>query len=95
MAWDIPSAVVFRAVAKPGLMLMAAPDLAKCSGGLAILVGLFSMNPILGMWAFFPAHAVAIWLTYRDRYFVEVVKARFRCRRTRNLGTATGHRYVA
>jgi type IV secretory pathway TrbD component len=95
MAGEIPTAIVFRAVAKPGVMLMAAPDLAKMSGGLAIMVGLFSMNPILGMWAFFPAHAVAVWLTYRDRYFVEVMRARFRCHRTRNLRRAEGHRYVA
>lgn len=60
MAGDVPSAVVFRAVAKPGLMLMAVPDLAKCSAGLAVMIGLLSMNPILGMWAFFPVHVIAV-----------------------------------
>ena len=92
---EIPSAIVLRAVSKPGLLLMAAPDLTKVSGGLALLVSLFTLNPIFGMWAFFPAHLLAMWLTYRDRYTVEVMKARVRCRATRNLGGRSGHRYVA
>ena len=92
---EIPSAVVLRAVSRPGLLLMAAPDLTKVSGGMAILVALFTLNPIFGMWAFFPAHVIAMWLTYRDRYTVDVMKARFRCRATRNLGVRLGHRYVA
>jgi Type IV secretory pathway, VirB3-like protein len=93
-AIEIPSAIVLRGVARPGLLLMAAPNLTKLSGGVALLVALFTLNPILGMWAFFPAHLVAIWLTYRDRYIVEVLRARMRCRPTRNLGGRPGHRYV-
>ena len=92
---EIPSAAVLRGVAKPGLMLMASPDLTKVSAGVAVLIALFTLNPILGMWAFFPAHLVAIALTYRDRYLVEVIKAKYRCRATRNLGGGHGHRYVA
>lgn len=92
---ELPSAIVLRAVSKPGLLLMAAPDLTKVSGGVALLVSLFTLNPIFGMWAFFPAHLLAMWLTYRDRYTVEVMKARFRCRATRNLCRRSGHRYVA
>jgi hypothetical protein len=91
---EIPNAVVLRGVARPGLLLMAASDLTKLSGGVALLVGLFSLNPIFGVWAFFPAHLLAMWLTYRDRYVVEVMKARFRCRPTRNLTGGSGHRYV-
>lgn len=92
---EIPSAAVLRGVARPGLLLMAAPDLTKVSGGIALMVALFTLNPIFGVWAFFPAHLVAVWLTYRDRYVVEVMKARARCRATRNLGRSLGHRYVA
>jgi type IV secretory pathway TrbD component len=91
---EIPSAAVLRAVSKPGLLLMAVPDLTKVSAGVAVLVGLFTLNPIAGMFAFFPAHLVAMWLTYRDRYVVEVMKAKVRCKATRNLGGRLGHRYV-
>jgi hypothetical protein len=90
----IPSATVLRAVSKPGLLLMAAPDLTKVSAGVALLVGLLTLNPIFGIWAFFPAHLVAIALTYRDRYVAEAMKAKVRCARTRNLGGRLGHRYV-
>src|SRR6185437_14550475 len=71
---EVPSAAVLRAVAKPGLLLIAAPDLTKISAGLAVLVGLFTLNPVAGIFAFFPAHLVAVVLTYRDRYVVEVMK---------------------
>jgi hypothetical protein len=91
---EIPGAVVLRGVARPALLLMAAPDLTKFSGSVALLVGLFTLNPIFGIWAFFPAHLVAMWLTYRDRYVVDVMKARFRCGPTRNLAGGSGHRYV-
>ena len=90
----MPSAAVLRAVARPGQLLMAATDLTKVSAGLAVLVGLLTLNPVAGIFAFFPAHLVAVALTYRDRYVVEVMKARFRCRTTRNLGARAGHRYV-
>src|SRR6185437_2405956 len=91
---EVPSAAVLRAVARPGLLLMAAPDLTKISAGLAVLVGLFTLNPVAGIFAFFPAHLVAVVLTYRDRYVVEVMKARFRCRATCNPRAGPGHRYV-
>lgn len=74
---------------------MAVPDLTKISGGAAILTGLLLGSPIWMVWAFLALHPIAIYLTYRDRYCVDVWKAKFRCRGTRNLRVAHGHRYVA
>ena len=95
MSTRIPSAVVLRAVAKPPLLLGAAPDLAKVSAGVTVLIWLFTLNGVFAMFAFLGLHAAAIWLTYRDRYVVETFKARMRCKRTRNLVRRTGNRYVA
>lgn len=92
---EIPTGTVLRAVAKPQLLLGAVPDLTKVAGGIGIFTWLFTLNGVAAIFAFFIAQGIAVWLTYRDRYCVEVLRARVRCRRTRNLVPRRGHRYVA
>jgi type IV secretory pathway TrbD component len=92
---DVPSAVVLRAVARPGVLLFATRDLTFLAGGAALLIAILTSDPILVIYCFIPFQAVAIWQTSRDRYFVEIFKARFRCKGTRNLRKSIGHRYVA
>jgi len=92
---EVPSAVVLRAISRPGVLLFATRDLTFLAGGSAILIASILADPILVIWLFIPFQVLAIWQTLRDRYFVEVFKARFRCRNTRNLSRSIGHRYVA
>jgi hypothetical protein len=95
MSNTIPTAVVLRAVAKPPLLLGAAPDLTKLAGGVGIFTWLATLDGILAVFIFGAAQGAAMWLSYRDRYCVDVLRARFRCKRTRNLITRHGNRYVA
>jgi hypothetical protein len=92
---DVPSAIVLRAAARPGVLLFATRDLTFLAGGAAILIATLTSDPILVIYCFLPFQALAIWQTSRDRYFVEIFKARFRCKSTRNLQKSIGHRYVA
>ena len=92
---DIPSATVLRAVAKPPLLLAAVPDLTKVAGGIGIMAWLFTLNGVTAIFVFAVAHAAAVWMSYRDRYCVEVLRARVRCGRTHNLVSRRGNRYVA
>jgi hypothetical protein len=92
---DVPSPVVLRAVARPGVLLFATRDLTFMAGAAALLIAILTSDPILVIYCFIPFQAVAIWQTTRDRYFVEILKARFRCKSTRNLRKSIGHRYVA
>jgi hypothetical protein len=87
--------VVLRAVARPGVLLFATRDLTFLAGGAAVLIAMLAADPILVIYCFLPFQALAIWQTSRDRYFVDVLKARFRCKATRNLQKSIGHRYVA
>jgi hypothetical protein len=93
--FEVPSPVVLRAVARPGVLLFATRDLTFLAGGSAILISSLAADPILVIYLFIPFQALAIWQTSRDRYFVEIFKARFRCKATRNLRKSIGHRYVA
>src|SRR5437763_15924651 len=92
---DVPSPVVLRAVARPGVLLFATRDLTFIAGAAALSLASLTANPILVIYCFIPFQALAIWQTTRDRYFVEVWKARLRCKSTRNLQKSIGHRYVA
>jgi hypothetical protein len=92
---DVPSAVVLRAVARPGVLLFATRDLTFLAGGGAVFIAMLAADPILVIYLFIPFQALAIWQTSRDRYFVDVFRAKFRCKRTRNLRKSIGHRYVA
>jgi type IV secretory pathway TrbD component len=91
---EVPSPVVLRAVARPGVLLFATRDLTFLAGGAALLLAVLASDPILVIYCFIPFQALAIWQTSRDRYFVAVFKARFRCKGTRNLHKSSGHRYV-
>jgi hypothetical protein len=92
---ELPTAAVLRAVAKPSLLLGAVPDLTKVAGGIGIFTWLFTLNGVTAVVTFGVVQGAAIWLSYRDRYCVEVLRARVRCRATRNLRPRRGHRYVA
>lgn len=93
------SGVILRAVARPPVLLGASPELAKVSGGVGIFVYLLSLNGFYGAVAFMAAHALAVWLTWRDPDCVAVLRAWARVRR--GLGgrppsfyPTAGHRYV-
>jgi type IV secretory pathway TrbD component len=92
---EVPSAVVLRAVARPGVLLFAARDLTFMAGGAAVLIASLAADPMLVIYCFLPFQAAAIWQTSRDRFLVDVFKARMRCKSTRNLRKSIGHRYVA
>ena len=65
---EVPSAVVLRAVARPGVLLFAARDLTFMAGGAAILTASLAADPILVIYCFLPFQAAAIWQTSRDRF---------------------------
>lgn len=87
--------VVLRSVAAPPKLLYASVPLVKAEGAICILVGFFTLEPMLAMVLFVFLHMGAVILTRRDPFFIEVMKARFRCKKTRNLRQAKGNRYVA
>lgn len=87
--------VVLRAVAAPPSLLYASPKLVIAEAGFCIGVWLFLLEPLAAIIMFFILHAVAIVLTRKDPHLVEVIQARLRCKRTRNLRPAPGwNRYV-
>ena len=49
---------------------------------------------MLGMTLFAILHVISIGLTRRDPFFVEVLQARLRCKRTKNIRPVKGNRYV-
>jgi len=94
--------VILRAVASPTVLLGAAPDLTKVSGGIAVMTYLLTLNGFYGGIAFALAHALALWLSIRDPDCVEVVRAWARVRRFQGLSftcvpafhPVKGNRYV-
>jgi hypothetical protein len=94
--------VLLRAVASPTVLLGAAPDLTKVSGGVAVMTYLLTLNGFYAAIAFALAHLLALWLTVRDPDFVEVARAWARVRRQRGLSfvcvpafyPVRGNRYV-
>jgi type IV secretory pathway VirB3-like protein len=87
--------VVLRSVAAPPKLLYASVPLVKAEGAICMLVGLFTLEPMMAMVLFAFLHMAAVILTRRDPFFIEVMQARFRCKRTHNLRPVKGHRYVA
>lgn len=85
---------MLRAVAAPPKLLYASASLVKGEGGFSLLVWLLSGEPMLGMTLFAILHVISIGLTRRDPFFVEVLQARLRCKRTKNIRPAKGNRYV-
>ena len=57
---EIPSAVVLRAVARPGVLLFASRDLTFIAGGAAVLIASLATDPILVIYCFLPFQAAAI-----------------------------------
>ena len=62
----------------PGVLLFASRDLTFIAGGAAVLIASLATDPILVIYCFLPFQAAAIWQTTRDRYLVDVFKARMR-----------------
>lgn len=94
--------VILRAVTNPTVLLGAAPDLTKVSGGLGVMAYLLTLNGFYGGVAFALAHALALYLSIRDPDCVEVLRAWARVRRFQGLSFACvpafhpvkGNRYV-
>jgi type IV secretory pathway VirB3-like protein len=93
MSNDIGSPIL-RAVAAPPRLLHAAPKLVAAEAALCLGIWLFLLEPLVAIVAFLILHVVAMVLTSRDPHLVEVLTARSRCPRTRNLRFTRGHRYV-
>ncbi len=85
---------VLRSVAAPPKLLYASIPLVKAEGAICVLVGLFTAEPMLAMVLFVLMHMGAVVLTRRDPFYIEVLQARMRCKRTRNLRPVKGNRYV-
>ena len=59
---DVPSAVVLRAVARPGVLLFAARDLTFMAGGAAVLIASLAADPILEVgFTFQHQNAIAVF----------------------------------
>lgn len=85
---------MLRSVAAPPKLLYASIPLVKAEGAICVLVGLFTAEPMLAMVLFVLMHMGAVVLTRRDPFYIEVLQARMRCKRTRNLRPVKGNRYV-
>lgn len=86
--------VVLRAIAAPPKLLYASTSLVKAEGGVCLLVGLLTGEPMIGVTLFAVLHAASVVLTRRDPFFIEVLQARIRCGKTRNIRPVRGNRYV-
>lgn len=91
---DPTAPLVLRAVAAPPMLLHASVSLVKAEAAACFMLGVLLREPLISIVLFFVMHAMAIVLTRRDPYLVEVMQARWRCKRTRNLRPAAGNRYV-
>ena len=95
MSDGVPTAAVLKAVAKPETRLLAAPELTNGAAGAAVIVYLFTLNGVGAGLLFAVLQGVAIWLTRRDPFVVEVYRAKFRCKKTANRVSRPGNRYAA
>lgn len=87
------STPVLTAIAEPLTMMGASWKATATNAGLAVLAVLFlgSVWSILASFVVF--QSLAIYYTYRDCHFVEVIMATFKCRQTPTLIHQKGHRY--
>ena len=93
------STPVLKAIADPLIIMGASWKATATNACLAVLAVLFlgSVWSILASFVVF--QSLAIYYTYRDCHFVEVIMAVFKCRQTSTLihqpGHQVGHRYVS
>jgi type IV secretory pathway TrbD component len=85
---------ILRSVAAPPRLLYADPELVKLEAAAAIVLGLLLQEPMAAIVLFVSLHGLAMVLTARDPHFSAVMRAKLRCRRTRNLRPIVSNRYV-
>ena len=89
-----PAIPILTAIAEPLTMMGASWKATLTNAGLAVISILFLGSVWSVLVGFVVFQTLAIYLTYRDCHFMDVMMAAFKCRRTPTFIPQQGHRYV-
>lgn len=85
--------IVLRHVSQPGKLVMACPKATTLSFCLSGIVCVLLQNVLLALWTFLPLQTLMIFLTYKDPYFMNLLFAFLKCKKTKNYYPIRGNRY--
>ncbi len=85
---------ILTALAQPLTLMGASWKATIANAGLAIVAILLLGTAWLIMAVFVIFQALAIYSTYKDYHFIEVIMAVLKCKKTPMLFPQKGHRYV-